>query len=146
MTTANEAPYLKRIRTLLPSPGVLVLALIPLGFLTLFYFYPLFEIFKLSLFPDGRFAADGLRPLLEKAYYLRVLWFTTWQATLSTLGALAAGAARRLRLRSLPLSGQDHDAGLHNTALCDAHRRCGHRLHRPARLARRAQRDVDEAI
>ncbi|HEY53212.1 MAG TPA: iron ABC transporter permease [Caldilineae bacterium] len=81
----------KRLSALLPSPGLLALALIPLGFLTLFYFYPLFEIFKLSLFPGGRFAADGLRPLLEKTYYLRVLWFTIWQATVSTLGALALG-------------------------------------------------------
>jgi len=53
----------KRLSSLLPSPGLLALASIPLGFLALFYFYPLFEIFKLSLFPGGRFAADGLRPL-----------------------------------------------------------------------------------
>jgi len=92
MNTKNEShPINERMRAFLPSPGMLALALIPLGFLTLFYFYPLFEIFKLSLFPDGQFASDGLRPLLEKAYYLRVLWFTVWQATLSTLGALALG-------------------------------------------------------
>ena len=92
MTTRSKGRHLsERIHALLPSPGLLALALIPLGFLTLFYFYPLFEIFKLSLFPEGRFAADGLRPLLEKTYYLRVLWFTIWQATVSTLGALALG-------------------------------------------------------
>lgn len=74
-----------------PSPTRLLLALIPLGFLGLFFFYPLFEIFKLSLFPEGRFAADALRPLYENSYYLRVLWFTTWQAAASTLGALLLG-------------------------------------------------------
>lgn len=65
--------------------------LIPLLFLALFFFYPLAAIFKLSLFPDGRFAADALRPLIEKPYYAGVLWFTTWQAAASTAGALLLG-------------------------------------------------------
>ncbi len=83
-------PALARLRQLSLSPRFL-LAIIPLTFLGLFFFYPLFEIFKLSLFPLGRFATDALRPLYEKPYYWRVLWFTIWQATLSTLGAMALG-------------------------------------------------------
>lgn len=64
---------------------------LPLFFLGAFYFYPLLAIFRLSLFPDGRLALDALRPLIEKSYYLRVIWFSVWQATASTAGALALG-------------------------------------------------------
>ncbi len=66
------------------------LYLIPLTFLTLFYFYPLFSIFRLSLAPEGQFALTALRGLLSTPYYLRTLWFTTWQAALSTLLTLLA--------------------------------------------------------
>ncbi len=68
-----------------------LLAAIPLAFLALFFFYPILTIFKISLFPEGRFDAESLRALWEKPYYLRVVWFTIWQAALSTLGALALG-------------------------------------------------------
>ncbi|NOX62080.1 MAG: iron ABC transporter permease [Chloroflexi bacterium] len=69
----------------------LALAMIPLAFLGLFFFYPLAAIFQLSLFPQGRFASEALRPLLEKPYYAHVLWFTIWQAAASTLGAFLLG-------------------------------------------------------
>ncbi len=68
-----------------------LLAVIPLIFLGLFFVYPILAIFKISLFPGGRFDAESLRALWEKPYYLKVLWFTLWQAALSTLGALALG-------------------------------------------------------
>ena len=68
-----------------------LLAAIPLIFLGLFFIYPILSIFKISLFPEGRFDAGSLRALWEKPYYLRVIWFTIWQAALSTLGALALG-------------------------------------------------------
>jgi thiamine transport system permease protein len=68
-----------------------LLAVIPLLFLGLFFVYPILTIFKISLFPGGRFDAESLRALWEKPYYLRVIWFTLWQAALSTLGALALG-------------------------------------------------------
>ena len=69
----------------------ILLAAIPLLFLGLFFFYPILVIFKISLFPEGRFDAASLRILWEKPYYLRVVWFTIWQAAASTLGALALG-------------------------------------------------------
>lgn len=72
-------------------PSFLLLALVPLTFLALFFFYPLLAIFRLSLFLEGRFASDALRQMMETPYYARVLWFTTWQATLSTLGAFVIG-------------------------------------------------------
>jgi len=68
-----------------------LLAAIPLLFLGLFFIYPILTIFGISLFPDGRFDAASLRALWEKPYYLRVVWFTIWQAAASTLGALALG-------------------------------------------------------
>ncbi len=68
-----------------------LLAAIPILFLGLFYVYPVLTIFKISLFPEGQFDAESLRALWEKPYYLRVIWFTIWQAALSTLGALALG-------------------------------------------------------
>ncbi len=66
------------------------LYLIPLAFLALFYFYPLSSIFRLSLASEGGAALTALRGLVSTSYYIRALWFTTWQATLSTLLTLLA--------------------------------------------------------
>ena len=71
------------------SPGLLVS--IPLIFLLLFYFYPLGSILALSFAPDGRLSLAPLGELFRSSagessfYYLQTLWFTTWQAALSTL-------------------------------------------------------------
>lgn len=53
---------------------------LPLLFLALFYLYPLAAVLRLS-FADG---ARGVAALATDSYYLRLLWFTTWQALLST--------------------------------------------------------------
>lgn len=66
------------------------LYLIPLAFLALFYFYPLFSIFRVSLAPEGQPALTALRGLVNTPYYARTLWFTTWQAAISTLLTLLA--------------------------------------------------------
>ena len=60
-------------------------ALVPLAFLLLFYFYPLASILSLSFAPDGRLSLVALGKLFRTPYYLQTLWFTTWQAALSTL-------------------------------------------------------------
>jgi thiamine transport system permease protein len=66
------------------------LALPPLVFLGLFYFYPLVRIFGVSLAgPDGALLAP-LRRLFTQATYLGILGFTFWQALLSTILTLAA--------------------------------------------------------
>jgi thiamine transport system permease protein len=62
-----------------------ILTLLPLAFLALFFFYPLLSIFQVSLLPEGKLALDALRELVERPYYAQTLWFTTWQAALSTL-------------------------------------------------------------
>ena len=58
--------------------------LLPLLFFLLFYFYPLGAIFRLSFAPEGALDLTALRKLAANPYYLRTLWFTFWQAALST--------------------------------------------------------------
>ncbi|WP_420631996.1 ABC transporter permease [Candidatus Leptofilum sp.] len=52
--------------------------LLPLLFLVVFFFYPLGNILRLSL------TADALGELLIRPSFRRVIWFTVWQAALST--------------------------------------------------------------
>jgi thiamine transport system permease protein len=70
-----------RLRYLLAAP--------PLIFLGAFYFYPLVSIFTLSFAPQGTWDFSKIMKLVSTSYYLRVLWFTTWQAALSTILTLA---------------------------------------------------------
>lgn len=56
----------------------------PLIFLLLFYFYPLFKIVLLSFMPEGSWEPERLSQLIETSLYAKILWFTTWQAALST--------------------------------------------------------------
>jgi thiamine transport system permease protein len=62
-----------------------LLFLLPLGFLAVFFFYPLLTILAESLFPDGHPDFSGFKEILTASYYLNTLWFTIWQAALSTL-------------------------------------------------------------
>jgi thiamine transport system permease protein len=70
-------------------PSRLNLALIilaaPLAFLALFYFFPLAAILSYSFAGTGALDLSGFREVLGDPYYLDVLWFTTWQAALSTI-------------------------------------------------------------
>jgi thiamine transport system permease protein len=63
----------------------LLLYALPIAFLAVFFFYPLFEIFKLSFAPEGQLSFGSLQKLVSSSYYLKTLWFTIWQATVSTL-------------------------------------------------------------
>jgi thiamine transport system permease protein len=56
----------------------------PLLFLAVFYFYPLIRIIGLSFMPSGMWEPGQLRQLVTTNYYIRTLWFTSWQAALST--------------------------------------------------------------
>jgi thiamine transport system permease protein len=67
--------------------------IIPLLFLAVFFLYPLTAILRLS-FGGGAGSAPGgvgLQALLDDPYYLQVVWFSTWQAGLSTLLTLLLG-------------------------------------------------------
>jgi len=67
------------------------LLFIPLAFLAVFYFYPLLAIMRLSLAPRGTLDVQALTALIRSSYYLRTLWFTTWQAAASTALTLTVG-------------------------------------------------------
>lgn len=60
---------------------------LPLLFLAGFYFYPLAAILRVSFAQEG--ATGGA--LWVQPFFWRVLWFTTWQAGLSTLLTLLVG-------------------------------------------------------
>lgn len=64
---------------------LILVLLVPLAFLALFYFYPLGAILGYSFFGTGTLDLSGFREIFGDPYYLGVLWFTTWQAALSTL-------------------------------------------------------------
>jgi thiamine transport system permease protein len=80
----NAASAAKRRR----GVGAL-LYLVPLLFLALFFFYPLLSIFALSFTPGGMVDLSALRKLISSSYYVDTLWFTVWQATVSTLLTVA---------------------------------------------------------
>ena len=62
-----------------------LLLLLPLLFLLVFFFYPLGNIFRLSLTPDA------LGDLVTRPSFRRIIWFTMWQAVLSTALTLLIG-------------------------------------------------------
>ncbi|HEX9371755.1 MAG TPA: iron ABC transporter permease [Roseiflexaceae bacterium] len=66
---------------------------IPLLFLGIFFFYPLAAILRLSFAGDPALTSGGagLTALFADSYYLQVIWFSTWQALLSTALTLAIG-------------------------------------------------------
>jgi thiamine transport system permease protein len=65
------------------SPRWLLYTL-PLAFLVVFFFYPLVSIFALSFAPQGALDLSALRKLVSTSYYARTVWFTIWQAVVST--------------------------------------------------------------
>ena len=72
------------------SPGRLLL-LVPLGYLAVFFLYPLASILNRSLVVDGWIDLGAFRAILGDSYYLGRIWFTTWQAMVSTALAVALG-------------------------------------------------------
>ena len=63
----------------------MLIAAVPLGFLGVFFFYPLASILAVSLREGRAWDADVLGRLVASGTYARVLWFTTWQAAVSTV-------------------------------------------------------------
>ncbi len=68
-----------------------ILFFLPLLFLILFYFYPLVKIILLSLLPEGSWNSAELSKLVNSPIYGRILWFTCWQAALSTIITVLLG-------------------------------------------------------
>lgn len=69
--------------------GRLALAAVPLGFLAVFFAWPLAAILERSLVADGRL--DVPFDVITSGATLDIAWFTVWQASVSTLLAGAAG-------------------------------------------------------
>ncbi|WDP90147.1 MAG: iron ABC transporter permease [Desulfobacter sp.] len=63
--------------------------LVPALFFLVFYFYPLSGIFLKSFFPKGEVNLLFLDQVLGSARMMKIIWFTFWQAALSTLLTLA---------------------------------------------------------
>lgn len=71
--------------------GPLLLWIAPLLFLGLFYFYPLASILGVSFTRGEGGLLGSLLQTFSSDYLLGILWFTFWQASLSTLLTLALG-------------------------------------------------------
>jgi thiamine transport system permease protein len=63
---------------------------LPLLFLALFFFYPLFAILRLS-FSTNMDGGAAIGALLRQPFFWQLLWFTTWQAAASTALTLLFG-------------------------------------------------------
>jgi thiamine transport system permease protein len=68
-----------------------LLVLVPLAYLAVFFLYPLASILNRSLVADGWLDLAPFRAILGDSYYLGRIWFTTWQAMVSTALAVALG-------------------------------------------------------
>lgn len=67
------------------------LAVVPVAFLGIFFVYPLVVVLAQSLTdPAGGLDLSGFAEIVTSAYYRETLWFTTWQAVLSTVLTVAA--------------------------------------------------------
>ena len=64
---------------------------VPLAFLALFFGYPLWALVRTGLAPDGTWALGAVWDVATDGTMWRVVWFTTWQAALSTALALVVG-------------------------------------------------------
>ena len=61
----------------------------PVGFLALFFIYPVVSILAVGLAPGGNLSLSEIAAILGRPYVLDTLWFTLWQAALSTLLTVA---------------------------------------------------------
>ncbi len=60
------------------------LLLVPLAFLVTFFFYPLGSILTVSLTREGALDLSGFVDVATSSYFWETLWFTVWQAAVST--------------------------------------------------------------
>jgi thiamine transport system permease protein len=69
----------------------LALAALPLGFLAVFFVYPVTAIVLRGLRPEGRWHLGALGEVATDPLLREVAWFTLWQAVASTMLTLALG-------------------------------------------------------
>ncbi len=82
----NEGSYFREMKK---SLNRMWLWIIPFGFLSLFFFYPLVVVFS-SSFGQAASGIDWMNQLQSSAIS-RVIWFTTWQAAVSALLTFLVG-------------------------------------------------------
>ncbi|MFM8304150.1 MAG: ABC transporter permease [Actinomycetota bacterium] len=71
--------------------GTAVTIGIPVAFVAVFFAYPVASILGRGLVPDGRVDLDPLRRVFTDPSLRGVIWFTVWQAVLSTALTLVIG-------------------------------------------------------
>src|SRR5512139_2055845 len=67
-----------------------LLILLPIAFLAIFFFYPLASITARGLAPDGVIDLSAFGKIVGSEFYRETLWFTFWQAAVSTVLTLIA--------------------------------------------------------
>jgi thiamine transport system permease protein len=67
-----------------------LLSIVPLAFLAIFFFYPLIAIISRGLAPNRSIDLSSFGTIVGSPFYLQTVWFTFWQATVSTLLTILA--------------------------------------------------------
>ncbi len=65
--------------------------LLPVLFLALFFYLPLVNLLREGLTHNGGFSLEFIKRILTDDYFQHVIFFTLWQALLSTLASIALG-------------------------------------------------------
>ncbi|MBW3619108.1 MAG: iron ABC transporter permease [Actinobacteria bacterium] len=73
------------------SSATLLLAALPITFIGVLFLYPVATIVWTGLAPDGRLDLSPVLRVVSDPAILRVVWFTVWQATVSTVLTLLLG-------------------------------------------------------
>jgi thiamine transport system permease protein len=79
---------------------------IPFAFLVLFFAFPLVSILDAGLRPDGRLDLGPLADVLRDPHLRQVVWFTIWQAAVSTALTLAVGLPAAFALSRFAFRGR----------------------------------------
>ncbi|MBU1800909.1 MAG: iron ABC transporter permease, partial [Actinobacteria bacterium] len=89
------------------AAGLVALAALPLGVLTVFFVLPVVGMLGRGLWPDGSFDPAALYDVLSRPRVGRVIWFTVWTSTVATVVAVVLGlpAAYALHRLDFPLRG-----------------------------------------
>ncbi|KAA1419584.1 iron ABC transporter permease [Nocardioides humilatus] len=87
--------------------GLLALAAVPTGVLAVFFLLPVSGMLQRGVWPDGSFDLGGIAEVLGQERTRKVVWFTVWTSTVSTVASVAMGlpAAYVLHRLALPLRG-----------------------------------------
>ena len=87
--------------------GLLALAAVPTAVLVVFFLLPVGGMLERGLWVDGSFDPGGILDVLGRERTRKVVWFTVWTSTVSTLAAVLLGlpAAYVLHRLAVPLRG-----------------------------------------